>query len=366
VRETLATLFSRRSPAIESESHLDKSHFRDGKFRNENPKSDNAFSHSFYALRRMFIHPRVAVRPSRDIPVQDITPQQLASGEQDLAFKLGHSSLLLRLDGGLWLTDPVLSQRASPVQWAGPKRFHKPPISAQDLPPLKGVVISHNHYDHLDRETIIAIHHKVERFFVPLGVGVSLRRWGVLPRKIVEMDWWESVAFESITVTATPMQHFSGRGLFDGDQTLWASFVLESSEQKLFFSGDGGYFDGFREIGERLGPFDMTFMETGAYDISWPDVHMRPEESMQAHIDLQGKVMVPVHNSTFNLALHPWYEPLSMIRRLAYEREQQVVTPEIGEPVPIGEYKPSKHWWREVEGLRVADVPLPAAIQISR
>lgn len=351
MRNTLACLFGRSAPAIEAKGHLSKSHFKDGRFRNKRPNSDNAFSHSIHALRRMFIHPRAAVRPSRAIPVQEITAQRLQAGEEDLVFKLGHSSLLLRIDGGLWLCDPVLSQRASPFQWAGPKRFHRPPISAQALPALQGVLISHNHYDHLDRDTIMAIQHKVERFFVPLGVAALLKRWGVLPRKIVELDWWQSDTWHGVTVTATPMQHFSGRGLFDGDKSLWASFVLAGKRNKVFFSGDGGYFDGFKTIGERLGPFDMSFMETGAYDISWPDVHMRPDESMQAHIDLQAKVMVPIHNATFNLALHPWYEPLAVIRQLAVEQGQCVVTPEMGEAVTIGACHNSTPWWCEVEGL---------------
>ncbi len=160
------------------------------------------------------------------------------------------------------------------MQWAGPKRFHPAPLSIEDLPQLRAVIISHDHYDHLDKGSIRRLRDKVDTFVTPLGIGEHLRNWGVEPERIVELDWWQDVELEGLTLTATPAQHFSGRGLHDRNRTLWASWVIQSSDHSLFFSGDTGYFDGFREIGERFGPFDVTMIETGAYNRAWRKVHM--------------------------------------------------------------------------------------------
>ncbi|WP_444907192.1 MBL fold metallo-hydrolase [Microbulbifer sp. SSSA008] len=291
---------------------------------------------------------RAAPAPVKPIPLRQIPAAELAAPVAEGAvYRLGHSTVLIRVDDQYVLTDPVFSKRASPVQWMGPKRFHPLPIEIRDLPSIKAVVISHDHYDHLDKNSIRALRDKVEQFVVPTGVGSRLRNWGIPAEKIEELAWWESFALGSLHFTATPAQHFSGRGLTDKDSTLWASWVIEGREGRIFFSGDSGYFSGFREIGERFGPFDLTLMETGAYNKLWNSVHMMPEESVQAHLDLGGRAMLPIHNSTFDLALHDWYEPLERAQAAAKDQGVTLVTPIIGEAVRLQSPKATKAWWKD-------------------
>ncbi|NIB41458.1 hydrolase [Pseudomaricurvus alkylphenolicus] len=285
--------------------------------------------------------------PQEPLPLRPIPIRDLHENFQPVLYRLGHSTMLIRLDGDYILTDPIFSERASPVQWIGPKRFHPTPIEIDALPSIKAVIISHDHYDHLDKASIKALADKIEYFLTPLRVGDHLRRWGIEENKIVELDWWQHKQLGSLTLTATPAQHFSGRGLLDRDQTLWASWVIEGQQGKLFFSGDTGYFNGFKEIGERFGPFDITMIENGAYNAAWADLHMMPEESLQAHLDLQGKAMLPIHNSTFNLARHNWFDPLESIDTLAQQHKVQLITPVFGEAVSITNPGETYAWWRE-------------------
>ena len=280
--------------------------------------------------------------------MQTLTRQQLLDSSQDAVFRLGHSTLLLRIDGEFILLDPVFSERAFPVQWMGPKRFHHAPISIEELPQISAVIISHDHYDHLDKHAIKQLAEKTDKFVTPLKVGDHLLDWGVPRDKIIELDWWQHTQVNTLKITATPAQHFSGRGLFDRDQTLWASWVIQGWDSSIFFSGDSGYFDGFKQIGERLGPFDITLIETGAYHSLWSDIHMMPEQSLQAHIDLKGKVMLPIHNGTFDLALHDWFEPLERLQQLAHENDVQIRTPIFGAEVTIKQPLATTHWWRTV------------------
>lgn len=232
-----------------------------------------------------------------------------------------------------WLTAPVFSERVSPLQWIGPKRFHDVPLDLNDLPDITGVVISHNHYDHLDEGSIKLLSNKVQHFVVPLGIGDSLREWGVEEGKIIELDWWQDFEVAGVQVVSTPAQHFSGRGITDGDETLWSSWVIRTNEAAVYFSGDTGYFEGFKEIGERFGPFDYAFMECGAYNEQWRDIHMLPEDTLQAFLDVKGKVLVPVHNSTFDLSTHAWYDPYVQINALAEQHGVELLTPVIGNTV---------------------------------
>ncbi|MGJ4748786.1 MBL fold metallo-hydrolase, partial [Leptospira sp. SA-E8] len=186
---------------------------------------------------------------------------------------------------------------------------HEAPITIDDLPPIEGVLLSHDHYDHLDHESILALADKAQHFIAPLGVGDRLIDWGVDPAKVRQLDWWAETEVDGLRFVSTPARHFSGRGLNDANSTLWSSWVVIDGAQRLFFSGDGGYFDGFKIIGERFGPFDVTLIECGAYDLRWAEVHMQPEEVLQAHQDLRGRWLVPIHHGTFDLGLHPWKEP---------------------------------------------------------
>ena len=291
---------------------------------------------------------RQAPVPQGVIPLERLTPQLLAQSTEDVIYRLGHSTLLMRLDGEYLLIDPVFSERASPVQWAGPKRFHQSPISIADLPTIKAVIISHDHYDHLDKAAIEQLKDKVQHFVTPLNVGQYLVDWGVSKDRVTQLAWWESVNLQGLLLVATPAQHFSGRGLFDRDQTLWASWVIQSTNHKVFFSGDSGYFDGFKQIGERYGPFDISMIETGAYNELWSDIHMLPEQSLQAHIDVRAGAMLPIHNGTFDLALHDWYEPFERINQLAAQQNVTLLTPKFGQAVKLAEPQANEFWWRSI------------------
>jgi L-ascorbate metabolism protein UlaG (beta-lactamase superfamily) len=296
-------------------------------------------------------------RPAAPIPVQALTRQQLLAAPDHTVWRLGHSTVLLKLNQRFWLTDPVFAERASPVQWAGPKRFHAPPISLDQLPPLAAVILSHNHYDHLDHATILALKDRAEHFVAPLGVGQTLIEWGVPAAKVHELNWWQSVRLHGVELVAAPSQHFSGRSLRDGNKTLWASWVIIADKHRVFFSGDTGYHSGFKLIGERFGPFDLTLMETGAYNVDWPDVHMHPEQSLQAHLDVRGRWLMPIHNGTFDLALHAWHEPLDRIQALAWESNVRIATPEMGQPFYLDYPSPCAPWWiavAEGEGAVIA------------
>ena len=356
-----------------------------GKFQNHQPRQRPGIRKTLQILWRMAFDKPAETVPAQAIPVQPITTRLLLDAPDRTLFRLGHSTMLLKLRGDFWLTDPVFSERASPFQWLGPKRFHQPPITIADLPPIKGVILSHDHYDHLDYHAIIQLSGKVTHFITPLGVGDTLIKWGIPAEKVQQLDWWQSTHVAGLRLIATPGQHFSGRGLADGDKTLWASWVIEDNAAdknekrdesrnqhrdenkdgtknenkdenrsnnnrhknlRLFFSGDSGYFDGFKEIGQRYGPFDLTMIETGAYDRDWPDIHMQPEQTLQAHLDLRGKHLLPVHNGTFDLALHPWQDPFERIVGLAEAKGVPVSTPRMGEMLDLNAPQPGQRWWR--------------------
>lgn len=299
--------------------------------------------------------------PAGSIPVLELSRAALLEAPDGSLYRLGHSTLLLKIQGQFWLTDPVFSERASPFQWLGPKRFHAPPISLEDLPPLRGVILSHDHYDHLDKAAILALHGKTDFFLTPDGVGDRLIAWGVAAGKVRQHRWWDSSIIDEIEFVATPAQHFSGRGLHDKNRTLWASWTILTPQLRIFFSGDTGYFAGFKEIGNRYGPFDLTLIETGAYNENWPDVHMQPAESLQAHLDLRGRHMLPIHNGTFDLSLHAWFDPFEQITALARQHQVRLSTPLMGEMVDIAEPQAGQTWWRFPRARRQA-VPLAAAL----
>ena len=321
--------------------------FRDGRFHNTVPRPARSFL-AGAALWYAFLFDKPAgTTPDRVIPVRTLTQSELFAAPDNSVWRLGHSSLLLKLHDKFWLTDPVFSERSSPVQWFGPQRFHAPPIALDELPPIEAAIISHNHYDHLDHATIMALHERVKQFITPLGVGATLVSWGVPAGKVQELDWWERTSVDGIRVVATPARHFSGRGTGDADRTLWASWVITGNGFNLFFSGDSGYFDGFKEIGRRFGTFDVAFLETGAYDTRWEAVHMLPEQTVQAFGDLGGKWLVPIHNGTFDLAMHAWNDPMERVTRLASARGVTVSTPDMGERIGLLAPHAGRAWWRD-------------------
>ncbi|MGO1073784.1 MBL fold metallo-hydrolase [Lysobacter sp. CA199] len=328
--------------------------FTDGRFRNPDPRPATGFWKMLRIIGDALWNKPADTVPAAVPPVLALTPEHLAQAPDHSLFRLGHSTMLIKLRGGWWITDPVFAERASPVQWIGPKRFHAPPIALADLPPLRGVILSHDHFDHLDYDTVQQLAKTAGVFLTPLGVGDRLIAWGVDPAKVRQFDWWQGATIDGVRFIATPAQHFSGRGLFDSDKTLWASWTIVDEPQtgpslRLFFSGDTGYFDGFKEIGRRFGPFDVTMLETGAYDANWPHVHMQPEQTVQAHLDLRGRWLLPIHNGTFDLAMHPWTEPFERVSTLAAERSVALTTPRMGERVDLHSPQAMTPWWREAD-----------------
>jgi len=258
---------------------------------------------------------------------------------------MGHSSLLIEIDGKRILTDPVWGTRASFLSSIGPKRFFQPPLPLKDLPPLDLILLSHDHYDHLDYPTIKQLTHLHTPVYCPLGVGGIIEKWGISKKRITEMDWTDTATPDiGFSITATPARHFSGRGITNRNQTLWCSFVIKGPSHNIFFGADSGFFPGFRDIGEKYGPFDLTMLEIGAYGNGWPDIHMGPDNATEAHLALRGKILMPIHWGTFNLALHAWREPIEKLLATAEQKDIALFAPRPGEPTPVtGPY--SSGWW---------------------
>jgi len=273
---------------------------------------------------------------------------------------LGHSTVLIEIDGLRVLTDPVWGPRASPTRLAGPKRFQPVPVALGAMPPLDLVVVSHDHYDHLDYPTIVALARDTRVPFVTsLGVGAHLEAFGVPPERICELDWWESYTLPGaeLSVTAGPSQHFSGRGLKDRNATLWSSMTIRTPQHSVFFSGDTGLTSEYASIAERLGPFDLVMLEVGAYHPSWGDIHLGPENALKAHALLGGGAFMPVHWGTFSLAMHAWDQPAEQLLALAPAHGTRLVMPRLGEPVEPAHAEPVKPWWRGVDASGHAPAP---------
>jgi L-ascorbate metabolism protein UlaG (beta-lactamase superfamily) len=271
---------------------------------------------------------------------------------------LGHSAMLLEIDGHRFLTDPVWSERVGPVGFMGPKRWFPPLIAIKDLPPLDAVVLSHDHYDHLDYATIVALKDRAP-FVAPLGVGAHLERWGVPADRIMELDWWENVAFGDLTLWAAPARHASGRELFvDDGAKLWAGYAFLGARHRVYYSGDTGLFPGLRTIGERLGPFDLTMIEIGQYDQAWPDWHLGPEQALEAHRRVRGAVMLPVHWGLFALGSHGWTEPIERAVVAANDSGAVLISPRPGQSVEPTVEKPQDRWWPTLPWRTAAEYPI--------
>jgi L-ascorbate metabolism protein UlaG (beta-lactamase superfamily) len=261
----------------------------------------------------------------------------------------GHSSLLIEMDGMRILIDPVWDERAAPVQWAGPKRFFPPPLLLEDLPPIDVVVISHDHFDHLGAGTVKKLVRMVSlqktQWITTLGVGSILANLGVAPGRCAEVNWTERVNIGSLAITAVPARHFSGRSLFNRFQTLWASFALIGPKHRVYYGADSGEWYGFREIGEEFGPFDLTMLEIGASDPLWIDIHMGPEGAVRSFRALGGHgLFMPIHWGLFDLALHPWQEPIESVSAV---EDLKLMSPTPGIPTEvIRDEEVRSNWWR--------------------
>jgi L-ascorbate metabolism protein UlaG (beta-lactamase superfamily) len=257
----------------------------------------------------------------------------------------GHSALFVEMDGMNIFIDPMLGEVPAPHPFLGNSRFNKKlPISIENLPEIDLVLISHDHYDHLDYGSIQQLKDKVKQFYVPLGIKAHLTEWGVSEEKIKEFDWWEMATINGIEFVSTPARHFSGRG-FTRNNTLWSSWVIKSENSSIFFSGDSGYGKHFKEIGEKYGPFDFSMMECGQYNEQWAHIHMTPEETIQASIDVQSKLMMPIHWGAFKLALHSWDDPIIRATNKAKELNTNITIPKIGESIILNEEFPTEKWW---------------------
>jgi len=321
--------------------------FSEGKFRNKQQTQVFEWGKTWAIMKDYFNNKSDKSVPKVAPPIQELTVDEFnLENNTTLNFaRLGHSTLLIQMSGKYFLTDPVFSERVSPVQWLGPKRFHPVPMDIDSIKEIEAVIISHNHYDHLDEGSIKQLKEKVNHFVVPLGIGDKLMAWGVDESKITQLDWWQNIKLNDVELISTPAQHFSGRGITDSDKTLWSSWVIRNQQHSLYFSGDTGYFPGFKDIGEKYGPFDYAFMECGAYNELWRDIHMMPEDSLQAFKDVRGKVMVPIHNGTFDLSTHAWFDPMEKITKLAQENNVTLLLPQIGQLINTTEAVATSSWW---------------------
>jgi L-ascorbate metabolism protein UlaG (beta-lactamase superfamily) len=265
------------------------------------------------------------------------------------------------MDGVRVLTDPVWGPRASPSRLIGPKRFQPMPVRLRAMPAMDLVVISHDHYDHLDYPTIRELAKSAVPFVTSLGVGAHLQAWGIAPERIVELDWWERYALpnSSLTVTAAPSQHFSGRALKDRNATLWSSMVLRSARHAVFFSGDTGLTSEYAQIGERLGPFDLAMLEVGAFHPAWGDIHLGPDNALKAFGLLGSGVFLPVHWGTFSLAMHAWDQPAEVLYAQGPRVDAQLLMPRLGEAVEPAHGATLTPWWRVVDADADASTPAP-------
>ncbi|MHB8879385.1 MAG: MBL fold metallo-hydrolase [Myxococcaceae bacterium] len=330
--------------------------WKDGHFENPQPLSNDMVGAMAAAFKASpFTSPASALAPARVDPERFKTPP--ASGLR--VTWLGHSTMLIEVDGHRVLTDPVWSERASPFTWAGPRRWYPPLLALEELPPLDAVVISHDHYDHLDHATILAMKGWDTTFIVPLGVGAHLAYWGVPESRIVELDWWERAKVRELEIVATPARHASGRTAMAGqNQTLWAGYAFIGREHRAWYSGDTGLFPGLEEIGARLGPFEVTMIEAGAYGRWWPDWHIGPEQAVRAHQMVRGQTLLPVHWGLFTLAFHGWTEPVERVLAAAGKAAVTVATPRPGESFEGGGLPPSERWWPKVAWVGAGEDPI--------
>ncbi|PGA98788.1 MBL fold metallo-hydrolase [Bacillus toyonensis] len=287
------------------------------------------------------------LRPIKDLPI-------VLSNKDDKSLEsvtwFGHSASLLKVEGKKLLLDPMFGDASSPFPIFNSKRYSGAfSLEREDLQEIDAIIISHNHYDHLNYESIMQLKDRAKYFYVPTGVAQYLIKWGVSPSKISEHKWWDEITFDNIKLVCAPARHFSGRSMTDRDRSLWCSWLILGQETKVFFSGDSGYAPHFKEIGDKYGPFDLTLMECGQYDTHWSAIHMLPEETVQAHIDVKGELLLPIHWGAFTLALHEWSDPIERVTKEAKRLGVAVATPQIGESITLKSTNYlSSTWWREV------------------
>lgn len=319
--------------------------YKSGAFQNLSPTPMKPEGVSYWKMTRAFFKKHPDTAPPARLPFVRTNLLKLNSS-QPVVVWFGHSSYLLKLNNKNFLVDPVFSGNAAPFSFMVKAFPGSNEYQTEDMPVIDYLILTHDHYDHLDYKTIRQLRKKIRAVYCSLGIGAHLRYWGVDGNIITEMDWWqqEELDYDGMKLIAAPARHFSGRGLKRG-QSLWSSFILQTTSHNLYLGGDSGYDSHFREIGKGYGPFDLAILESGQYNVMWPLIHMMPEETVQAAIDLKAKALLPVHWGKFRLSMHPWDEPVKRVLQRAEGEMLSVITPRIGEPLAInGNYTTSK-WW---------------------
>jgi L-ascorbate metabolism protein UlaG (beta-lactamase superfamily) len=339
------------SPTKEQKERYNQSaNFKDGVFENiGGVKMDTDFK-KILKMTRLFFNPNPDATPQKNITVTQVDSLEIDNynGKTRLIW-FGHSAFLLQMEGKNILIDPMFGNVPAPNPMLGQKRFSaRLPIAVEKLPKIDAVLFSHDHYDHLDYGSVKLLKEKVDMFYTPLGVGPHLIEWGVAEDQVVELDWWQDATLFGLRFICTPAQHFSGRGLTDRGKSLWGSWVIQSAKENIFFSGDSGYGAHFKEIGEKFGPFDFAMLECGQYNQLWKEIHMMPEETAQAGIDIKAKKIMPIHWGAFKLAMHPWTEPVERVSKKALELGIATTAPKIGAFIYIDSTQVSNEpWWKE-------------------
>lgn len=352
----LATIFINTSPEFggkHSEERKDlyaqADNYKDDKFANTTETKMEMGFGKFMSILKDYIKGVPNATPDFTLPVQKIDSATIANTTPVTKVTwFGHSAFLLEIADKTILIDPMLGEVPAPHPKLGRSRFNEElPIAIEQLPIIDAVIISHDHYDHLDYGSITKLKNKVGKFYVPFGVGAHLEEWGIPTKDIYELKWWDEITHEELKFVFTPSRHFSGRGLTDRFSTLWGSWVIQSHKDNIYFSGDSGYDDHFKEIGEKYGPFDLAMMECGQYDERWDEIHMFPEETAQAAVDVKAKLMMPIHWGSFVLALHTWTDPVERVSKKAIELGMPMTTPRIGEPILLDSISqfPESKWW---------------------
>lgn len=342
--------FGGKNTEREKENYEQSPNFKEGKFHNQNEIDMSMGFKDILSAAAKYIKPNPNTSPDKNIEVLPIDSLNIINykSETPRLFWFGHSSFLLQISGKNILIDPMLGKVAAPYPWLGQARFNEnSPINAESLPHIDAVILSHDHYDHLDYGTIMAIKDKVDQFYMPLGVSKHLKKWGIEADKINELDWDDSITLDELSFICAPAQHFSGRSISDNSSTLWCSWIIKNNSHNIYFSADGGYGPHFKKIGDQYGPFDFAMMECGQYNKKWKDIHMFPEQTVQASIDINTKVVMPIHWGAFKLAEHAWTNPIERFLEKSKNLSFKISTPQIGETILIGDSSnyPSSKWW---------------------